>query len=106
MKLVEKFGGLEIHIPFKASRNHHLTLLLGRELAGRLTDHYGGCRIYIAKMDHMRKAMRNIDIVTRYQNGTKVRSLAREYGLTERRIFEIIRKNKASTTVEGRHNPT
>lgn len=72
--------------------------VIGLENYLKLVKIYGGMSIYVAKMDKLLNAKRDIEIVNRF-NGYNYKMLAAEYRLTERMVREIIAR-------EGKKNYT
>lgn len=55
-----------------------------------LLKNYGGCSMYLPKLDQLVKLYRNEQIRSKYNSGSSIRNLSREYHLTERQIRSII----------------
>ena len=91
MALVERHGGAYLKVPKHYRADHPLSLLLGAEAATKLFRRFGGTRLYIAKLDKPSRARRNDEIIRSYEVGRPVASLAREHGLSERRIWAILK---------------
>lgn len=91
MALVERHGGSYLKVPKHFRAGHPLSLLLGAEAATKLFHHFGGTRLYIAKLADPVRVRRNDEIIRSYEAGRSVARLAREYGLSERRIWEILK---------------
>ena len=91
MALVERYGGTLLIVPKRYRAGHPLVLLLGAEAAAKLIRRFGGTRLYIAKLDVPARARRNDEIIRSYEAGRPVAWLAREYGLSVRRIWEILK---------------
>lgn len=90
MILVERFGGSRLYIPINPHEDHHLAKLIGLNNLVKLSRVYG-------LEDHFDipralRALRHIrDEKIRAEYGLKSASiLARENGLTERQIFNIV----------------
>lgn len=78
-------------VPRRYRAGHPLSLLLVAEAATKLILRFGGTRLYIAKLDDPVRTRRNDEIIRSYEAGRSVARLAREYGLSERRIWEILK---------------
>lgn len=89
--LVKRHGGAYLKVPKRYRAAHPLALLLGAEAATKLIRRYGGTRLYIAKLDDPVRTRRNDEIIRGYEAGRPVAWLAREYGLSERRIWAILK---------------
>lgn len=94
LKLVEDFGGQTIRIP--ALRNVHadhvLAHCIGLEALTALANADGGRWLYVAKCDQSLRLRRNREIAERYSppHNVPVAQLAREYGLSDRQIWNIL----------------
>jgi hypothetical protein len=73
LALVERHGGAYLKVPRRYRAGHPLSLLLGAEA-----------------LDPVR-TRRNDEIIRSYEAGRSVARLAREYGLSERRIWAILK---------------
>ncbi|MDE0434112.1 MAG: hypothetical protein OXH92_08885 [Bryobacterales bacterium] len=91
LALVERHGGAYLKVPRRYRAGHPLSLLLGAEAATKLIRRFGGMRLYIAKLDDPVRTRRNDEIIRSYEAGRSVAGLARQYGLSERRIWEILK---------------
>ena len=90
-KVVCSFGGSNIWIP-KAENlkeGHPLVTLLGREDATRFCQLLGGCYLDVPRAAATKLAARDKEISDAIQRKTPVGSIARTYGLTERRVRMI-----------------
>ncbi|MDP1980496.1 Mor transcription activator family protein [Undibacterium sp.] len=68
-----------------------LAEVVGMQSAQRLCNHFGGERLYIPNLAQQYRQERNKNIVTKYNTGSTVRELMREYGLSDRRVWEILK---------------
>lgn len=93
LKLVERFGGTtqRIPAPCNVTAEHELAVCIGLENLKALVGKLGGGRwLYIARCAKGLRERRNREIVLAYDRGVKVADLAREYSLSDRRIWEIL----------------
>ena len=90
MILVEHFGGRRLYIPVNPHPEHHLARLIGLDKLEALSRVYGlEDHFDIPKADRALRALRDQRIRSEY--GPKSAStLAREHGLTERQIWNIV----------------
>lgn len=70
---------------------------LARQVADRITDEMGGGQVYITHNNTLAARDRAREIYRKF-NGRNVRNLAREYKLSERRIYKIIELQQAAET--------
>ena len=87
--LGRRYGGTYLSVPRRYRGDHPLAVLLGADAASRLIGHYGGLRVYIAT--YAARDRRNDELRRGHQAGTSVAALAREYGMSERQVWRIIR---------------
>ena len=80
---------MEIQLSDLQGDQRELAEIIGIEAYLHLVKIYGGTTIYIAKMDKLLNAKRDLNIVKKF-NGYNYKSLANEYKLTERMVREII----------------
>ena len=83
LKLVEVYGGLHLKIPIRFNDDHPLTRLLGHHAVLKLIGRFGG--------DALLRIQRNIEIAQRFDSGVPARTLARDYHLSERQIWTILK---------------
>lgn len=62
-------------------------------LALDIADHFGGMQLYVPKGTLLKTLARNIQIWHDF-TGDNAKTLARQYGLTEVRLYEIIREQR------------
>lgn len=67
---------------------------ISEDLATGLSLYFGGRDMYIPNGESLKKALRDIKIWNEFK-GNNLEQLSREYGLTERRISEIIAEQRA-----------
>lgn len=93
-QLVARFGGTTITFP-RTTHNNQLTQFLGKEVTEKLVRRYSGTPLYVPKNFHPSIATRDVEIYRRYKHGlSNVSQLAREYGISDRRVWNIIRRQK------------
>lgn len=92
LQLVEVFGGTMLYVPSAYSPDLALVRLIGPASAVTLIEVFRGEPLDIPRMLGPARAMRDREIVRKYRAGYTVRQLAREYHLTWRWIFEILRR--------------
>ena len=90
-KLIAVFGGQRMYVPKKVTVQHRLADLLGLEQARRLSRHFGGDSMHVAKAAVSRRKNRNMEIIRRYDAGeTDVRELAQAFDLTTRQVISVL----------------
>lgn len=75
--------------------------ILGREAARKLAEHFGGCQVYFPYWDS-RKTIRDRAIIADRDAGMDPSRLARKYGLSERRIRDILETGRAEKIENGK----
>lgn len=93
---VKNFGGGSFDFPksetgLGAQTFAALAEVVGMPNAQRLCNHFGGERLYIPNLASQYRQERNKNIVKKYNGGSTVRELMREYGLSDRRVWEILK---------------
>ena len=68
--------------------------LFGRRVADMLADEWGGQSIYVPKDVARRCLKRNVRLFDEF-TGSNVAELARKYGLSEQRVYAVIKQERA-----------
>ena len=92
LNLVKHYGGLHLKVPSHYNDTHQLVGIIGHEATVTLVKQYGGTTVYIAKVDTMLRIIRNIEISKRFEGGVSAPKLAREYQMSERHIWNILKR--------------
>lgn len=92
MTLVERWGGVRLHIPTCPRDDHPLVLHLGETAAEKLAHYYGGDRITVPRGRGLMRAVRDSAIRRLHDKGASASELALEFGLTERQVWNVLRK--------------
>lgn len=106
IKLVQTFGGLDIHVPVGKLESGNLARLnetIGELAAAALMSVYGGARLYIPKCDAALIALRNqrfcqaVEAAVAMGESKKaaIQTLAIEFGITERWGYDILARMNA-----------
>ncbi len=91
IRLVEAYGGTPFFVPSDYRPGDALIRLIGARETVALIEAFRGERLYFPKLDRALRALRDREIVRKYREGGYTsRMLAREYNLSDRRIWEII----------------
>jgi Mor family transcriptional regulator len=90
LKMVERWGGLNVYVPEKLPRNHRLARTIGLEAAQRLSDVYGGDTIIMPRAHQFKCVQRQIEVFQRHKAGEPVEKLAASFGVTWRAIYIMI----------------
>jgi hypothetical protein len=97
LAIAEAAGGTLIRIPLgrgpRASTAQRLQSLIGEAAYVTLVAHYGGCAINVPRCVKARRLARNWLILSAYDEGQSVTSLAKQYALTERQIRTILNRS-------------
>ncbi|MBF0273459.1 MAG: hypothetical protein HQL98_15530 [Magnetococcales bacterium] len=91
LRLVAGFGGLTLALPTRLKPDGDLVRLLGWETAEALVAWGGGDRIYIPRAERALRCLRDQEIRRRVDAREPVADLARQYRLSERRIWAILK---------------
>lgn len=97
MSLVRVFPTARVYVPTVANldENHPLVQVLGIPLAIRLCECMGGQYILFPSIATVDNVLRDKYILLLWRNGRPTARLAREHGVSERRIRMIIEKELA-----------
>lgn len=87
-------GGRRAMIPSSVPPGHWLEEAVGREAAERMAFRYGGCRLYIPIG---RSAARSARILDLRRRGRSVAEIAAAEGLSDRRVWQILRAGRGLT---------
>ena len=90
LTLVEHYGGVRLYVPVKYDPEHVLAKQIGHQAALKLIEMYRGDRFDIPRAEKAMRAVRDWKIREQYWGGKSQRQLAREYGLTDRQIRNIL----------------
>lgn len=95
LTIMETWGGSRLDVPKFAQHKltKNLQSVLGQNAVQALVTAWGGDRIYIPKLDKVVRLIRDEEIVAKRQTHT-IQALAKEYGLTERWVSEILNQAK------------
>ncbi|MBN2684596.1 MAG: hypothetical protein JXR40_04910 [Pontiellaceae bacterium] len=94
LALVDRWGGINLYIPQTVPEGHTLAEAIGKEEAEKLSRYFGGDHISMPKAEEYRRLKRDHEIYRKKKSGVKANVLAREYGLTQRHIWQIISTEK------------
>lgn len=90
------WGGRTLYIPAIAHPDHPLTRILGVETANRLCRAMAGDRLSVPKIDAVSRQIRAHRIKKRRSRGDSISELAGDFGLTPRRILQILEEDQAA----------
>ncbi|GAB0057437.1 hypothetical protein SIID45300_01765 [Candidatus Magnetaquicoccaceae bacterium FCR-1] len=101
--LAERFGGTEIVVPAREPGPEWIVWqCAGGEAAGKIWRRYQGLRVYIPKGDRALRCVRNRQIVEAYRGDATANRLAREFGLSSRRVSDILNNPDSGGAGDGR----
>ncbi len=121
LALMQNFGGCTLRIPkkwppkvstkegAKPRRPHALCQVLSTEQMAKVVAHFGGTEVYIPKGARYLGQVRNHEIIESYSKATGqgvssghvVQKLAQRYGLSDRRIWDILKTTPPHHAQEG-----
>ncbi len=90
LKLVERWGGVQLYVPGTIPDNHRIVEEIGRKAAGALAQYCGRERLNIPLARDYNRALRNSEIYRRHKAGKSVNELALEYGISSRQLWAIL----------------
>lgn len=97
-RLEYHFAGTRIYIPVEPGENHILTRMLGRDAARTLGAKFGGDVIDIPMGKHRGRKRREM-IARLHAQGMINSAIAREVGVTERYVYDVL------AAADGRGEP-
>ena len=89
LAIVERYGGTRVWIPAKYDPEHSLVTVIGAVAAKALVGRYALGHLMIPRCAAAMRAARDEALRARYHAGETARTLAREFCLTEIRIYQI-----------------
>lgn len=99
LKMVNKYGGTYV-MPTRCARKHDgsssnakLVELIGEDAYNTLAKEFDGTKVYIATCHTAVRRARDMEISARFDNESAAQ-LAIEYRLTERQIWNILKKGE------------
>lgn len=92
LRLMAVHGGGTISIPVTLNPKHRLAEIVGLDAMTDLVAHFGGELLYIPKPDKRALYLRNQIIIQRYNEAEPVKKIAKDYKLTERQVWRILKK--------------
>ncbi len=98
--LARSFGGRNLYIPHQPRPGSLAFPILGPELLGRLSQTFGGMSINVPKPDAVFRQLTPQAIRQEREEGATAASLAARYGLTRRRILQIVAAARGAESVE------
>lgn len=90
LRLVEARGGTRVYVPETVNEEHWLARLLGREAMAALVTLHGREFVDIDRGAGALRAARDRHIVARSRAGQSSMTLALQYHLTQRQVFNIL----------------
>jgi len=105
LRLVDAFGGLTILVPKGDERRgimgrEALIEVVGRRATDQLIERFGGTRLYVASCRAAIISQRDRSICAAYPLRS-VRELAQEHGISDRRVWDILKKTDMTAAPQG-----
>lgn len=92
--LVQYIGGVRLYIPSSLHTDHALAIWLGEDVAKKVCAEFGGLSVEIPRLEALRRADRNAQIISDMAAGLSQRNAALKYRMTERNIRNIVKTTK------------
>jgi Mor family transcriptional regulator len=90
LKLVDRWGGVQLYVPETMDANHAIAGLIGIKAAEELASYYGRERLNIPLARNYHRARRNRDLWLRHKAGESASQLALAFGISLRQVWEIL----------------
>lgn len=85
MEWMKEVAAEELPEPYQT-----LVRLVGIEATMAIAEEFGGLSLYFPKLDRLSARLRDERIRAEYNSGRSIQELARRYGLSDRRVREIL----------------
>lgn len=89
-QLATRLGGTRLTFSHKSAASRAIVNMIGPTAAAKLTEHYGREEVTLPRAHRLETFLKHRDLLRRRKEGAKVRDLALQFRLTERRIYDII----------------
>ncbi len=93
MRLLSRYGGLQIYIPKKLKQNHAITLAIGQEAADKLAERFGGDNVELPMWNRPFQERRKERINEMHKQGIPVQQIAQRVGCSRRYVYFTIADN-------------
>lgn len=101
LRIVESYGGIRLWVPKTIGEDHELMQLIGRDQAMSLVSVFGGEVLSVPRCASAIRELRDEAIREARSAGEPVAKLARRHGLTERQVFTILQRERASSAQQS-----
>lgn len=91
-------GGANLYVPRWPAENSPLTRRLGMRLALEMARRYGGMTICVPKPDAVYRQFRLKALLQRRQKGASLSQLALDFGLSRRRVMQLLSTQEPNST--------
>lgn len=89
LRLAAWYGDSNLYVAATVADDQRLVALIGEPAARRLSDEFGRQHIWVPGLHAAHRERRNFLIWQRLMEGAGSKSIAKETGLTERRVLQI-----------------
>lgn len=100
LKLVDRWGGVQLYVPETMDENHAIVKLIGMKAAEELATYYGRERLNIPLARNYHRARRNRDLWLRHKAGESASQLALSFEISLRQVWEILASERAAIEKE------
>tara|TARA_R110001583_G_scaffold195296_1_gene371563 strand:- start:3026 stop:3493 length:468 start_codon:yes stop_codon:yes gene_type:complete len=100
--LSDHFGGTVIYIPHDMKESAALVEVVGSRNATTITDILGGMRIYVPKLDTLRRQYRNREIRNLRESGEYISSIARRFNLSDRQVHNVLNLSESKNQTKNK----
>ena len=94
VRLHEWRSGVRIFVPIAPNDSHELVRRIGLVAARKLAETFGSGELLVPRADRALRAVRNREILRRYEAGESAWTLCGEYNVSERQFWNIIVKTR------------
>lgn len=98
LALADTLGGVRFYLPEKPKPEGRLAACIGLDNARVLVRRFGSGELTVPKASTLYRHARDVGIDRAHASGTSPRKLAEHYGLSERRVWEILSTYRARSS--------
>lgn len=89
MKLADRYPGLTIYVPEKATDQHYLAMLIGAPAMEKLCINFGPGKLLVPKLDRILQQLKRRLVLDLREQGYSARDIALALNYTERHVLRL-----------------
>ncbi len=91
-RLAESWGGIRLYVPEKITPEHEISRVIGYDAARLLSQVFARETLSVPRAAAGLRKVRNKEMQQQYNNGISAARLALQYGMTERQVYDIVKR--------------